>query len=245
MKFAANTPSCQNLAIGKVTMAVTQRLVLDVHGIGVMPSWVEPDEALYWCDAPSTFEAILDAIPAASAAAGIPIELTFDDGNESDARIATPALVKRNLRAAFFVCAGRIGQAGYLDRSAMLEMIDAGMAIGSHGWSHVDWRRVDAPTLQKEVHEARRKIEDVVGQIVDSVAIPFGSYDRRVMSELGAFKTIYTSDGGLAETTGRIVPRESYRKDWASTAVADMATKRESALGSVRRTLKSAIKRMR
>lgn len=226
-------------------MAVSQRLVLDIHGIGAMPSWVEPDEAFYWCDAPSTFEAILDAIPAASAAAGIPIELTFDDGNQSDATIATPALVKRNLTGAFFVCAGRIGEAGYLDRSAMLEMIDAGMTIGSHGWSHVDWRSVDALTLEKEVHDARRKIEDVIGRTVDSVAIPFGSYDRRVMKELVSIKTIYTSDKGLASKSNRIVPRESYRKDWSSSAVFDLATRRENFVNSLGFSLKSALKRLR
>ena len=131
-------------------MVAAQRLVLDVHGIGAMPSWVEPDEARYWCDAASTFEAILDAIPDATAASGVPIELTFDDGNLSDATIATPALVKRNLKGAFFVCAGRIGETGYLDRSAMMDMLDAGMTIGSHGWSHVDWRRVDDETLEQE-----------------------------------------------------------------------------------------------
>lgn len=226
-------------------MVATQRLVLDVHGIGTMPSWVEPDEARYWCDAPSIFEDILDAIPGVTVAAGVPIELTFDDGNQSDAMIATPALVKRGLVGAFFVCAGRIGEIGYLDRSAMLEMIDAGMTIGSHGWSHVDWRRVDDLTLEQEIHGAIRKIEDVIGRAVDSVAIPFGSYDRRVMRELVAIKTIYTSDGGLAPTTGKIVTRESYRTDWGPTTVADLATKRESPIGTAGRALKSAIKRLR
>lgn len=226
-------------------MQATRRLVLDVHGIGAMPSWVEPNEARYWCDAPSTFEALLDAIPAASVAAGIPIELTFDDGNQSDATIATPALVKRNLTGAFFVCAGRIGSTGYLDRSAMLDMLDAGMTIGSHGWSHVDWRRVDDQTLEQEIHGARRKIEDVIGRVVDTVAIPFGSYDRRVMGQLGAMRTIYTSDGGLAPAAGRTIPRESYRKDWSPTTVVDLATTREGPVGAAGRALKLAIKRMR
>lgn len=226
-------------------MVTSQRLVLDVHGIGAMPAWVEPDEARYWCAAPSTFEDILAAIPDVAGAAGVPIELTFDDGNQSDATIATPALVKRQLTGAFFVCAGRIGATGYLDRSAMMEMLDAGMTIGSHGWSHVDWRRVDDPTLEQEIHGAIRKIEDVIGRGVDSVAIPFGSYDRRVMRELATIKTIYTSDGGLAPRTGKIVTRESYRTDWGPTTVADLAMKRESPIGAAGRALKSAIKRLR
>ena len=226
-------------------MVSTQRLVLDVHGIGAMPSWVEPDEARYWCDAASTFEAILDAIPDATAASGVPIELTFDDGNLSDATIATPALVKRNLKGAFFVCAGRIGETGYLDRSAMMDMLDAGMTIGSHGWSHVDWRRVDDETLEQETNGAQRKIEDVIGRSVESVAIPFGSYDRRVMGKLGAIKTIYTSDKGLAPISGRIVTRESYRKDWLPNTLMDLASAREGALGAARRALKSAAKRLR
>ena len=112
-----------------------QRLVLDIHGLGPKPSHVEPDETYYWCEDISIFERILDAVPEVSTRSGTPIQITFDDGNASDFAYALPALVKRGLRASFFVCAGRIGRLGYLDKGAMAEIVAAGMIIGSHGWS--------------------------------------------------------------------------------------------------------------
>lgn len=221
------------------------RLVLDIHGIGPKPHRVEPDEDFYWCDAPATYERILDAIPEASKATGTPIELTFDDGNASDFTIAAPALAKRGLTGSFFVCAGRIGQPGYLDGAAMADMLAAGMTIGSHGWSHVDWRKTSDAELEQEVNGARHKIEDVIGRPVDSVAIPFGSYDRRVMSRLGAFRILYTSDGGLAPHGGRIVPRASYRKDWTDGTLFRLAAGRESIAAKAKRALGSRVKRLR
>ena len=77
--------------------------------------------------------------------------ITFDDGNQSDAKIALPALVKRGLRASFFICAGRIGRPGYLDRVAIRDLLDAGMEVGSHGMRHLDWRKIDDTTLNVEI----------------------------------------------------------------------------------------------
>jgi peptidoglycan/xylan/chitin deacetylase (PgdA/CDA1 family) len=225
--------------------AAGERLVLDIHGIGPKPSWVEPAEDLYWCDAPATYERILDAAPEVAEATGTRIEFTFDDGNASDFDIAAPALAKRGLTGAFFVCAGRIGEPRYLDRAQMRDMIAAGMTIGSHGWSHIDWRKTDDKTLDREVNGAKRKIEDEIGRQVDQVAIPFGSYDRRVMSKLGDFRILYTSDGGLVSGEPRIVPRVSYRKDWTDATLMQTAAARAGALARAKRALELRVKRLR
>jgi peptidoglycan/xylan/chitin deacetylase (PgdA/CDA1 family) len=98
-------------SFGKIKMsAARNRLILDIHVIGAKPAWVDADEDFYWCDKIATFAGILDAIPEATKATGLEIELTFDDGNASDSTIAAPALAKRGLSASFFACAGRIGQ---------------------------------------------------------------------------------------------------------------------------------------
>jgi peptidoglycan/xylan/chitin deacetylase (PgdA/CDA1 family) len=233
-------------AFGEIKVsAAYSRLILDIHGNGAKPVWVDADEDFYWCDEIATFAGILDAIPEATKATGLEIELTFDDGNASDSTIAAPALAKRGLSASFFVCAGRIGQLGYLDGPAMWDMMEAGMKIGSHGWSHIDWRKADDVTLDQEVNGARRKIEDIIGRKVDNVAIPFGSYDRRVMNMLGAFDRIYTSDTGLVPVSGRIFPRWSYQKDWRADTLIRLAAISGGKVFIAQRALKMAIKRLR
>ena len=47
---------------------------------------------------------------------------------------------------------------GYLDGRAMAEMLSAEMEIGSHGWSHVDWRRADDAVLTRETVDARERM---------------------------------------------------------------------------------------
>jgi peptidoglycan/xylan/chitin deacetylase (PgdA/CDA1 family) len=190
------------------------RLILNLHGVGTMPAWVGPAEGYYWCDE-GRFKSLLDDVRTVSQR--VLIELTFDDGNISDAAIALAALVDRGLTASFFVCAGRIGQPGYLDSAAMNSMVSAGMVIGSHGWGHVDWRRVNDRTLDIEIDDARKKIADVVGYEIDKVSIPFGSYDRRVLRRLRRsrrIRTIYTSDNGRAPLSGWILPRVPYDGSW-------------------------------
>jgi peptidoglycan/xylan/chitin deacetylase (PgdA/CDA1 family) len=173
------------------------------------------------------------------------IELTFDDGNVSDRDHALEALSRRGLTASFFVCAGRVGKAHYLDRAALLELLAAGMSIGSHGWGHVDWRRVKDGDLAQEISVAKQAIEDIVERPVAAAAIPFGSYDRRVLKSLRDFARIYTSDGGFARSGARITPRNSYSKDWSAGTLAARATRPDSVASKIRHSAAAFIKRNR
>ena len=221
-----------------------ERLILHFHGVGPVPDGIGSEERNYWCEE-DRFKSILDSVCTLSTE--IPIEITFDDGNISDAVVALPALVDRGLTASFFVCAGRIGLTGYLDRSTMIDIISSNMDIGSHGWGHVDWRRVDDKMLDVEIDEAPKKIADTFGYAIAKVSIPFGSYDRRVVRRLrrSEAKTVFTSDGGRAPLAGWMLPRESFRTSWDNGTLAEIATRPLSMKASIRRSVVSLIKRLR
>jgi peptidoglycan/xylan/chitin deacetylase (PgdA/CDA1 family) len=225
---------------------VSERLVLNLHGIGTAPAGVPAAELRYWCSAPR-FETLLDAVAPLAAESGLPIEITFDDGNLSDATIALPALVARGLRATFFVCAGRIGQPGYLDAAALRELRDAGMAVGSHGWAHRDWRRCDDAALQRETHGALGVLADCIGRTVDKVGVPFGSYDRRVLTQLRrcSVRAVYTSDGGRASEGAWLVPRHSWTDAWADATLRDLVTRPDALWLQTRRRAVRALKQLR
>jgi peptidoglycan/xylan/chitin deacetylase (PgdA/CDA1 family) len=221
----------------------TPYLVVNYHGLGAMPSWVQSEEAFYWCEDAGAFAAHLDVMAEHSSCSTV--QITFDDGNASDFEIATPALVERGLTADFFVCAGRIGQDRYLDATAIRDMRAAGMGIGSHGWGHVDWRRASDSELEQEIEGATKKLEDTLGEGVDSVAIPFGSYDRRVMRRLGSFRTVFTSDRGFARGGKRILPRMAYTRDWTASTIPQLASAPPTALAQIKHDLVMTLKRNR
>jgi peptidoglycan/xylan/chitin deacetylase (PgdA/CDA1 family) len=226
---------------------MNKRLVLSFHGIGEPTSWIDEAERQHWCSE-GEFVSILESIPQISNEVGIPIEITFDDGYSSDIFLAAPALQKRGLKAAFFVCAGRIGKPGYLDAYQLRSLAGAGMSVGSHGWDHVDWRVTrNEIDFEREILGARRFIEDVLSAgPIDSVAIPFGSYDRHVMRAVThAFSVVYTSDAGLASIGRKTVPRETYRShQWGADTLRNLATQKVS-LKSIRQSLAVLYKQYR
>jgi peptidoglycan/xylan/chitin deacetylase (PgdA/CDA1 family) len=225
---------------------MSERLVLNFHGLGAIPHDVPAAEAPYWCPT-VRFGAILDEVAQLLSGGSVPIQITFDDGNLSDATIALPALVARGLTATFFVCAGRIGHPGFLDASAMREMLAAGMAIGSHGWHHVDWRRIDDETLVQETRVAIDKLSAVTGLHIDEVGIPFGSYDRRVLNQLRRIgvRFAFTSDGGRAPLSSWLVPRQSFVSTWNENSLRQAASGRVGRAAFVKRAVVQTIKRLR
>lgn len=232
--------------VGPTIASNGKRLVLLFHGVGHVPAHVGAEERPFWCTEP-TFTALLDEVRPASQRAGIPIQLTFDDGNDTDALVALPALVARGLTADFFVCAGRLGEQGYLDEDQIRELRDAGMRIGSHGWGHVDWRRADDATMDRELRGARKRLSEVVGHDVDEVAIPFGSYDRRVVGMLRrtGVRTVYTVNRGWAGGADWMVPRETCADSWDLDTFHRLTASAGSIPKRARRSLYRMVQRLR
>ena len=98
--------------------------ISEFHGIGSPHGGVtDKNEPMYWLSR-ETFVSLLQAI-VVTREGDLPVAITFDDGNESDALIALPELAKRNLKAIFFVVGGRIGMPHYLDRAALRDLVSS------------------------------------------------------------------------------------------------------------------------
>ena len=221
-------------------------VILNFHGVGDPPPGTDPTERIYWWDQ-TAFNSVLDQVCSALLETDLRITITFDDGNMSDARIALPALSRRGLTARFFVCAGRIGQAHYLDKPAVADLLAAGMSIGSHGMHHVDWRRASAEELEQETVGARQMLEDACAYPVDEVAIPFGSYDRRVIGTLRRqnWRSVYTSDGGHALDDAWLKPRNTLSRSCQHQRVIEQISGHEGVWRGTVRAAAQLYKRMR
>lgn len=223
-----------------------KELILNFHGVGAVPSAVDQAEAAVWWDE-APFLRALDEIAASAPKFEYPITLTFDDGNASDVEIALPALIKRGLKATFFVCAGRVGTANYLDAVGINNLLRAGMTVGSHGMNHVDWRAASDRDLDNEIEGARMRLEDICGKAIDVAALPFGSYDRRVIRRLKRtnWRCVYSSDGGLARADAWFKPRETLREAPGGQDLIPQIRAKDTLHKALRRRLAGLLKRCR
>lgn len=212
---------------------------VNFHGVGEPPRVLEAGEAMVWL-ATDRFLQTLDALSVRR-----DVCLSFDDGNRSDLEVALPALLERDLTATFFVLAGRLGDPQFLSAENVRELRAAGMAIGSHGLHHRDWRRVSDEELDAELSQSRRILEDILGAPVTRAAIPFGSYDRRVLTQArrdGGYTRVFTSDGGPARRDAWLQPRTTVGNDGVPTAA---LTQPPSVRATAARSLKRTVKRWR
>jgi len=185
-----------------------RQVILNFHGLGPPARRLEPGEENYWVD-PDFFFEILDLVR--HLRDRVSTCFTFDDGNYSDISIGAEGLARHGHKAIFFVLAGRVDEPGSLGRGDIKDLQRAGHFIGSHGYDHLDWRAQDDAGLVWELDTARQSLENITGHRIETAAIPFGRYNRRVMKALKIrhYTRVYSSDGGASRVGQYLVPRTS------------------------------------
>ena len=123
------------------------------------------------------------------------ILLTFDDGHDSDL-LAAEALAARGFTATFYIPWVNLGRRHFLDQQSVTRLSHEGFRIGSHGMTHCRLKAVSADRLRLELTESKLRLEDLIGLPVTDLAVPFGSYDQRVIDAAlnAGYSTIMTSD---------------------------------------------------
>ncbi|WP_270046188.1 polysaccharide deacetylase family protein [Solirubrobacter ginsenosidimutans] len=198
---------------------------------------LEPGEAHVWLSE-QRFLAVLDAVGRRD-----DVRLSFDDSFRSDVDVALPALLDRGLTATFFVLAGRLDHPEHLGASDLQKLNDSGMTVASHGLHHRNWRNLDEGGLAEELDQARNLLTEATGKRVTQASVPFGAYDRRVLSRLRAagYDHVYTSDGGQANARQWLQPRTSITVTDSVSAIAKQPASGEA----MRIHLKRFVKRWR
>ncbi|TFD79425.1 polysaccharide deacetylase family protein [Cryobacterium fucosi] len=210
------------------------------HGIGSIAHEREPGESRYWV-ATERFLRILDEVRERP-----DVRLSFDDGNRSDVEVAFPAVRERALRASFFALAGRLDDPASLSPSDLRELRNAGMTIGSHGWTHTPWRGLGADDARRELIDARTALAEASGGVIQNAALPLGRYDRQLLGRLkrSGYQTVYTSDRFPTRSATWLQARYSITSDDTVESIRSVITHR-AGVRDVRNLLASAVKRIR
>jgi peptidoglycan/xylan/chitin deacetylase (PgdA/CDA1 family) len=112
-----------------------------------------------------------------------PIILTFDDGHWDLDTVVLPILKKYNIRATAYIIPGFIGKnTDSLSIQEMQDVVSSGLIdIGAHTVHHISLKGKLPATVQYEVGESKRMLEQQYNIHVYSFAYPNGSFDKQAI----------------------------------------------------------------
>jgi len=124
------------------------------------------------------------------------VVLTFDDAYEDNFENAFQPLLERGMVATWFVVASELGgtavwldgkgkQRRLMSGEQIREMRNRGMEIGSHGYRHVRYSRLDPAQQLEEMATSKRILEELLEEDVKGFAFPYGDYDDSALLALG------------------------------------------------------------
>ncbi len=144
-------------------------------------------------------------------------EVTFDDGHVSNFEHALPSLSAAGVVGRFFITVGWTStRPGYMNWEQLRELHRAGQAVGAHGWTHTLLTHCSDADLDHELRDARLLLEDKLGAAINTVSLPGGRFDRRVLEacERAGYVQVFTSIPRAETTAGApLVGRLNVRAD--------------------------------
>ena len=156
------------------------------------------------------------------------LTLTFDDGGWSNVA-AGDELARRGWRGFFFIVTNLVGTPGFMDATQIRYLRSCGHVIGSHSESHPDIFRALTPArMTQEWRGSRDKLEQLLGQPVDTASIPGGDGSPLVYAQAAeaGLRTLFTSEPKLepfAVNGMNVLGRVCLKRDTAPARVRELA----------------------
>ncbi|KTD63683.1 deacetylase [Legionella santicrucis] len=129
--------------------------------------------------------------------------LTFDDGLLDNYENALPLLNQYGFVATFFVVPGfdkitrwvhpgkrkwsNVQKTGYtipyknMQKNHRKALLNAGMEVGSHSFSHPKLHQIDRKNLTYEISDSKKYLEDELGIAIETFCYPYGGYNTKVV----------------------------------------------------------------
>jgi peptidoglycan/xylan/chitin deacetylase (PgdA/CDA1 family) len=164
-----------------------------------------------------------------------PIQITFDDGEQSQLHNALPLLTARGISARYFVTPGLIRTAAkFLGWDELKTLQNAGHSIQSHGWSHKFLTFCSDRELSHELRASKQLLEEKLGTAVEEISVPGGRWNRRVIEACAAagYKRVYVSDPWITTTRSGVdvIGRFMVRRTTTNAELQKMIQRDRSAL---------------
>lgn len=144
------------------------------------------------------------------------ILITFDDGYQGIYKYAAPELIKRNMKATFFLTIKGLdkmeGNYPHITTDELKEMANNPLfSIGSHTVSHLLLNILKEEEKEKEIKESKEMFEKIIGKEIKALAYPTGGYDKSIIKKViaaGYSLAFAVQDRGLFHELARYsIPR--------------------------------------
>ncbi|MGF2414314.1 polysaccharide deacetylase family protein [Ferruginibacter sp.] len=110
--------------------------------------------------------------------------LTFDDTDEEQYTIGATEMAKHNFKGVFFIMNISIGRPRYMSKEQIKQLADEGHIIAAHTWDHHRVTEYTTADWDKQLTEAKQKLETITGKPVTYFAYPFGLWKPPAIPEL-------------------------------------------------------------
>lgn len=144
---------------------------------------------------------IIDVLEGRAELPDKPVMLAFDDGWRGQYDHAYPVLNELDLKGIFYVFTNPVthGDKRYLSWEMLTEMIDHGMAVGSHTVTHPYLKKETDEGLADQLARSKMALEENLGRQITDFAYPFGQVDERITAAVA--KAGYLTGRTLAHRT--------------------------------------------
>ena len=111
------------------------------------------------------------------------LSITFDDGYKDNLTNALPIIEKYNIPITIFVTASFIDKSNlYLSSNDLRFLANHELVtIGSHSFNHLSLNGIDIRSLNYEISESKKMIENITSYEVNSISFPNGSFSKSVL----------------------------------------------------------------
>lgn len=154
------------------------------------------------------------------------VVLTFDDGYASHLETVASLLIRYRFCGAFFITPSKVGRPGYLTWDQVRKLVFLGMEIGSHGMSHRPLTRLSRPSLEAELVDSKRLLEQQLGIPVRAFAAPGGFWNGRVAeaAKRAGYDAVWVSTIGTngRETSPSALRRVVVRQPFSAERIVSM-----------------------
>ena len=112
------------------------------------------------------------------------IMLTFDDTDLEQFTVGAAEMSKHNFKGVFFIMNISIGRPRYMSKEQIKQLSDDGNYVEAHTWDHHMVTKYSDADWDKQLNEAKQKLETITEKPVIYFAYPFGLWNKAAIPEL-------------------------------------------------------------